>query len=100
MCKIVDGWTLLKPLFKTEAEQQLSQYFEETYVLGKSGMRLRGRPTKQTMRNPPMFPPEMWSVADRLNLGLPRTTNVAESWHRKINRLVSPNPGKLKQFIA
>ncbi|CAI6345206.1 unnamed protein product [Macrosiphum euphorbiae] len=93
---IVDGWTLLKPLFKTEEEQQLSQYFEETYVLGKSGMRLRGRPTKQTIRNPPMFPPEMWSVADRLNLGLPRTTNVAESWHRKINRLVSPNPSLFK----
>lgn len=98
MCKIVDGWTLLKLLFTTETEQQLSQYFEETYVLGKSGMRLRGRPTKQTIRNPPMFPPEMWSVADRLNLGLPRTTNIAESWHRKINRLVSPNPGKLNSL--
>jgi len=63
-------------------------------------MRLRGRPTKQTVRNPPMIPPEMWSVADRLNLGLPRTTNIAESWNRKINRLLSPNQGKLKQFIA
>ena len=63
----------MKPLFQTEVERQLSKYFEETYVLGKFGVRLRGRSKTQTMRNPPMFPPEMWSVADHLNLGLPRS---------------------------
>jgi len=44
----------------------------------------------------------MWSVATvadgRQNLDLPKTTNVTESRHRKINGLVSPNPRNLKEL--
>jgi len=55
-------------------------------------MRLRGKP-KRDNYNPPLFPPEMWSVSERLIQDLPRTTNTAESWHRKINRIISPHLG-------
>ncbi|XP_060847812.1 uncharacterized protein LOC132927316 [Rhopalosiphum padi] len=60
-------------------------------------MRLRGKP-KRDNYNPPLFPSEMWSVSERLIQDLPRTTNTAESWHRKINRIISPHPG-LHKFI-
>lgn len=74
-------------------EKSLITYFEETYVLGKIGMRTRGRPNNVPSRNPPLFSPDIWSVFNRVKLELPRTTNTAESWHRKLNRLTS-HPGK------
>ncbi|XP_026806008.1 uncharacterized protein LOC113549056 [Rhopalosiphum maidis] len=40
----------------------------------------------------------MWSVSERLIQDLPRTKITAESWHRKINRIISPHPG-LHKFI-
>jgi len=57
-------------------------------------MRTRGRPNNVPSRNPPLFSPDIWSVSNRVKLELPRTTNTAESWHRKLNRLTSPHPGK------
>ncbi|XP_060855183.1 uncharacterized protein LOC132932847 [Metopolophium dirhodum] len=55
-------------------------------------MKTRGRPRREPVYTPPLFPPELWSVAERLSSGLPRTTNTAESWHGKLNRLISPHP--------
>jgi len=61
---VQESWILLKPLFgDTEEEKKLLKYFEETYVIGKSRMRLRGKPRRDNY-NPPLFPPEMWSVHD------------------------------------
>jgi len=56
-------------------------------------MKTRGRPRRELVYTPPIFPPELWSVAERLSSRLPRTTNTAESWHKKLNRLTSPHPG-------
>ena len=90
----------MKPLFNNNNEEKsLITYFEETYVLGKIGMRTRGRPNNVPSRNPPLFPPDIWSVSNRVRSELPRTTNTAESWHRKLNRLTSPHPGKNHIFI-
>lgn len=44
-------------------------------------MRLRGR-----TRKPPMFSLELWSVAARVEVELPRTTNIVESWHSRLNK--------------
>jgi len=71
-------------------EKTLITYFQETYVLGKIGMRTRGKPNNVPSRNPPLFSPDIWSVSNRVRLELPRTTNTAESLHRKLNRLTSP----------
>ncbi|XP_026814067.1 uncharacterized protein LOC113554427 [Rhopalosiphum maidis] len=74
---IQESWILLKSLFgDTDEKKNLLKYFEETYVIGKSEIRLRGKP-KRDNYNPPFFPPEMWSVSERLIQDLPRTTNTA-----------------------
>ncbi|XP_025414333.1 uncharacterized protein LOC112686330 [Sipha flava] len=59
-------------------KKKLITYFEETYVLGKI---------------------DIWSVYNRVRLEHSRTTNTAESWQRKLNRLTSPHPG-LHKFIT
>ncbi|KAF0703167.1 MULE domain-containing protein, partial [Aphis craccivora] len=76
---IQEAWSLLKPLFSNSNEEKsLITYFEETYVLGKIGMRTKGRPNNVPSRNPPLFSPDIWSVSNRVKLELPRTTNTAE----------------------
>jgi hypothetical protein len=55
-------------------------------------MRTRGKPNNVPSRNFPLFSPGFWSVSNRVRLELPRATNTAESWHRKLNRLTSPHP--------
>lgn len=47
-------------------------------------MSLRGRTKPQ--RQSPIFPIDMWSEASRTDADLPRTTNIAESWHGRLNR--------------
>jgi len=75
----------VKLLFSdNEREQSLLEYFENTYIYGKPAMRLRGRIKPQ--RHHPLFPIDMWSVASRIDANLPRTTNIAESWHGRLNR--------------
>ncbi|XP_060862856.1 uncharacterized protein LOC132939608 [Metopolophium dirhodum] len=76
-----------------EEEQSLLKYFEHSYIIGRQVMKTRGRPRREPVNTPPLFPPELRSVAERLSSRLPRTTNMAESWHRKLNRLISPHPG-------
>jgi len=56
-------------------------------------MNTRGRPRREPVYTPPLFPPELWSVAERLSSGLPRTTNMSESLHGKLNILILPHPG-------
>ncbi|CAI6352025.1 unnamed protein product [Macrosiphum euphorbiae] len=95
--RVQEGWAIIKPLFgSNEEEQSLLKYFEHSYIIGRQVMKTRGRPRRESVYTPPLFPPELWSVAERLSTGLPRTTNTAESWHRKLNRLISPHPGLYK----
>lgn len=50
-------------------------YFEKTYILGK--LKSNGR------RGKPRFAPEFWSVKNRTENDLPRTSNAVEGWHNK-----------------
>ncbi|CAB4441635.1 unnamed protein product [Rhizophagus irregularis] len=34
------------------------------------------------------FPPQLWSVYNSIQLGIPRTQNVVEAWHRRWEVLV------------
>jgi len=46
-------------------------------------------------RNPPLFSPDIfWSISNHVRLELPRKTNTAGSWHKELNRLTPPHPGK------
>jgi hypothetical protein len=56
-------------------------------------MKTRGKPKNVPSRSSPLFPPHIQSVYNRVRLEHPRTTNRAELWHRKLNRLASLHPG-------
>lgn len=82
-------------MFNTNNEEKsLITYFKETHVLGQIGMRTRNWPKNVPSRNPPLYSPDIWSVSNRVNSNLPRTTNIAESCHRNLNRFASPHLGK------
>lgn len=80
--KIPEAFMLLKEQMPPNASRVV-KYFEDNYVLG----RLRER-TRSQVRLPPMFPPEMWSVYDSRDHGIPRTQNRLEGWHRRWNILL------------
>ena len=51
------------------------EYFEKNYVRGRVRQNLRSRTVR---RAAPLFPPEIWSVNDLVEMGYPRTQNVVE----------------------
>ena len=57
-----------------ERFEDLLLYFEDTYI----GRRRRAG------RRRPLFAPNVWSVRERTNQGLPRTNNQLEGWHNGI----------------
>jgi hypothetical protein len=74
----------IKPLLPSNAAEVI-QYFEENYIHGRIRQRLRNRSTHRT---PPLFPPELWSVHELVELGYPRTQNMVEGWHNRWNTLI------------
>lgn len=71
------------------ALQELLNYFEDTY-LGRPGRRRRGRA---------LFPVTMWSVRERTEEGLPRTTNKLEGWHRGIQKMFDVDHPSIFRFL-
>ena len=63
---------------------ELIQWFDDNYVRGRIRRVLRG----QQIRAAPLFPPALWSVNARVDLGIPRTQNTVEFWHRRFGVLV------------
>jgi hypothetical protein len=61
------------------------QWFEDNYVHGRARRTLR---TGNIVRDAPMFPPLLWSVADNIEYAFPRTINSVEAWHRRWEILV------------
>ena len=48
----------------------------------------------------PMFPPEVWNCHERVLKELPRTTNLLEGFHNKLNRLCEASHLNLFSFIS
>ncbi|CAB4385256.1 unnamed protein product [Rhizophagus irregularis] len=67
---------------------ELVQYFEDNYVHGKIIRRRQLRNNQTVTRNPPQFPPELWSVYELIENGYPRTQNVVEEWHQRWGSLI------------
>ncbi|PKC05516.1 hypothetical protein RhiirA5_420830 [Rhizophagus irregularis] len=63
----------------------VTEYFETTYVHGRITRQTRNG---STCRAPPLFPPELWSISDLVELGYPRTQNIVEGWHNRWNNLI------------
>lgn len=61
------------------------EWFENNYVHGRARRTLRNG---IIVRDAPMFPPHLWSVANNIEYALPRTTNSVEAWHRRWEVLV------------
>ena len=57
-----------------EELQPLAEYFEATYI--------------GTNFQQPMFPISFWSVLERVQNGVPRTSNFLERYHNKLNLLM------------
>jgi hypothetical protein len=68
-----------------ENTKSVVTWFEETYVHGRVRVTLR---SGNQARTAPLFPPSFWSVKDQVDLNIPRTQNLVEAWHRRINSLV------------
>ena len=64
-------------------------YFEDTYV---GCMRRR-------TRAPPRYPPAQWNIHTRLEIGLPRTKNNVEGWHRHMQAAVAAHHPNIWRFI-
>ena len=75
----------------------LIQYFERTYV---------GRTLPGGAYQHPLFPIVMWNHHFNTTVGLPRTTNAVEAWHRSFNATVGchhpniPTSGLLYQHSS
>ena len=83
--EIPSAFDQIKPLM-TPNTTELVQYFEENYVHGKP--RRRRFRNQAVTRNPPQFPPELWSIYELIDNGYPRTQNIIEGWHQRWNTLI------------
>lgn len=77
--EIPNAFDEIKSLMPSNA-QTVVEYFENTYVHGTVRRAFRNRPG---IRNPPLFPPSLWSVYELLENNYPRTQNVVEGWHQR-----------------
>lgn len=70
-------------------------WFENNYVLGRlTQKRKRTRRNSLEIRSPPLFPPNLWSVHENTKNEFPRSTNKAETWHRRWNTIIgAPHVG-------
>lgn len=81
--EIPPAWERLKKKMPKEA-QPVVDWFDEYYVRGAIVRNIRNK----EKRAAPKFPPNLWSVHDRMELNLPRTQNKIEAWHRRLNSLI------------
>jgi hypothetical protein len=77
---IPSAFDVLKVSMPSEANDVV-KWFEEYYVHGKVRSRLRNGTIAS--RALPLFPPQLWSVYDSIELGVPRTQNIVEAWHNR-----------------
>ncbi|CAB4418896.1 unnamed protein product [Rhizophagus irregularis] len=83
--EIPHAFDQIKSLMPPNASQ-IVQYFEETYVNGKIRRQMPRSGT--VIRNPPLFPPELWSVHELIENGYPRTQNMVEGWHQRWSTII------------
>lgn len=79
--KVVEGWYKIKPFFSNNSdEQSLLSYFESTFISKRTCLRLGTEIPEQI---PPLFHPQVWSVAAQVEVELSRTV-VTELWYNRL----------------
>ncbi len=76
------------------AERPVLDYFESTYI---GTYRRVEQPHRG--RNRPRFSKEIWSMHDRLQMGLPRTNNHLEGWHNGFAKRFKQTHPDIWKFI-
>jgi len=69
-----------------EALLPLACYMEDTYV-GNNFVA-------------PLFDIEFWNVSDRVNNGIPKTSNFVEGFHNRLNKMMKPKRPPMWRFLA
>ncbi len=82
--EIPEAFDILKLEMPSEANEVV-QWFEDNYIYGRIRRHLRNG---TVIRSAPLFPPQLWSVYNLNEMGIPRTQNNVEAWHRRWEILV------------
>ncbi|KAL0860065.1 hypothetical protein ABMA27_010380 [Loxostege sticticalis] len=88
--EIPDAFIRLKAEVLPNEADPITDWFEQYYVLGKLKSHTKGVKLHFT-RSTPLFPPQLWSIHNLNEMGLPRTQNSVEAWHRRWNSLLNNN---------
>ncbi|XP_076061593.1 uncharacterized protein LOC143037341 [Oratosquilla oratoria] len=90
---VTDTFTEFVSSLDEETDEILSGflgYFEATWI----GVFQRGR------RRRPLFDIRMWNTFERTSLGLPRTTNSLEGWHRAFEQRMAVTHPSVRRLVT
>lgn len=89
--KIENAFNLIKDEVLPNDVKPVIDCFSKTYISGTYKKVKSDRNTLKVLykKVPPTFPPEIWSVADSIECGIPSTQNSIESWHMRWNTLLN-----------
>ena len=90
---VIDTFTEFISSLDEETDEILSRflgYFEATWI----GVVQRGR------RRRPLFDIRMWNTFERTSLGLPRTTNSLEGWHRAFEQRMAVTHPSVRRLVT
>ena len=94
--KVDETWAELKIFLEGTRAFKLWEHWDFFYVKG--GIAVNNQ-TNQRYRVEPMWCRTMWNVYRETVLSLPRTTNSAESWHRRLEAIfLNPHPN-INMFV-
>ena len=95
--EVDNGMAHLRPLSPVGWEE-LTEYFDQTYVTGRANMQANGA----LHLAPPIFSPALWNVHQATLDGGARTNNVMEGWNNRFHNLVGfyhPPVGRLCTWL-
>lgn len=76
-------------VFPGEA-QEVVDYFEDTWI---------GRPDRRRRRRAPVFPHAMWNCYEASRIGMSKTNNAVEGWHRSFESQISASHPSIWKFL-
>lgn len=72
------------------------EYFQQTYVCGKTATGRAGRPRHV----PPRYSPALWNQYNAVLQGTARTNNISEGWHNRFQVVVGKHHPSLYTFLT